>query len=369
MVSRHAALYFLLLPLVLLAGCGLFTVSPFPGFVDKTDISIDLGSRIDAITSGASPVNYDLNIVDQAGLSPRVLLLVEPPSSDPTLGFNYKGKLIFMDQDLNVLGEAATPSSLDYFAKPYAYAHDGNILAGYIVLNPVGGTTSIGSLNPAPPLGGFAFTKPTGPGAPFTYVFATPAGQYASFDLTFVGYNNSTWTIGVPQGTLAIIPQSARPDPSSPNYVNLGYQLVGLAYDSSTDEITFVFSEPAQGRILGARIGLAAATSGSGVLLPAVTGWPVGADAWPVALNQDRPELHADAGGIFMVQRDGWMTRYAWTSPDQPLAWLGSSTQIIGDRSLSRRYAFLVPQTPGLPQYMYRFDPSSRILTRYKRWW
>jgi hypothetical protein len=113
---------------------------------------------------------------------------------------------------------------------------------------------------------------------------------------------------------------------------------------------------------------LAAVTTGTGVLLPNVTSWPVGADAWPVVVSQDRPQLHADAGGIFMVQRDGWMTRYAWTVPSQALAWTGSPVQIVGDRSLSRLYAFLLPQSGG-PQYMYRFDPASRILTRYKRWW
>ena len=364
MVTRRSAL---LLPLILLAGCELFTVSPFPGFVDKTDISIDLGSRVDAITGGASPVTYDLEVVDTAGLSPRVLLLVEPPSSDPSLGFNYKGKLIFMDQDFNVLGTAGTPTSLDYFSKPYAYAHDGNVLAGYMVLSPIGGTTSVGSLNPPPPLGGFAFIVPTGPGQPFTYVFATPAGQYASFDLNYTIYNNSTWTIAG-QGTLAIIPQASRPSSSDPNYVNLGYQLLGLSYDSVTDEITFVFSEPAQGRILVARMTGAAATTGTGVLLPGAPSWPVGGGAWPLAVTVDRPQLSADAGGIFMVQRDGWMTRYTWT-PTGALAWLGSPLQIVGDRSLSRHYAFLIPQTAGLNQYMYRFDPASRILTRYRRWW
>lgn len=363
MVSKRVALSASLLSLVLFVGCELFTTSPFPGFVDQTDTSIDLGSRINSITGGVSPVTYDLNVVDEAGLSPRVLLLAEPPSSDPNQGFNYRGQLIFMDQDLNVLAQAATPTSLDYFSKPYAYAHDGNILTGYIVLSPVGGTTSVGALNPAPPLGGYAFTA-----SGYTYVFATPAGQYASFDLTFIGYNNPTWTIGVPPGTLAIIPQSATPAPSTPNYTNLGYQLLGLAYDSASDEITFVFSEPAQARIMAARMTLAAVTTGTGVLLPNVTSWPVGADAWPVVVSQDRPQLHADAGGIFMVQRDGWMTRYAWTAPSQALAWTGSPVQIVGDRSLSRLYAFLLPQSGG-PQYMYRFDPASRILTRYKRWW
>ena len=63
------------------------------------------------------------------------------------------------------------------------------------------------------------------------------------------------------------------------------------------------------------------------------------------------------------------MTRYTWTAPSQALGWSGSPVQIVGDRSLSRRYAFLIEQTGNQYQYMYRFDPSSGILTRYKRWW
>jgi hypothetical protein len=370
MVSRQTARLATLLALLCLAGCELFTVSPFPGFVSRTDISIDLGSRINAITAGVSPVNYDLNVIDQPGLPPRVLLLVEPPSSDPTLGFNYKGKLIFMDEDLNVLGQASTASSLDYFSRPYSYGRDTtgyDVLAGYTVLDSSG--NRLLTLTPTT-LEGFAFTDGT-----YNYIFSTPAGQYASFDLNFAVYTSSpSWGISpTPNGTtLAIVPPAARPSTSDPNYANLGYQLVGLAYNSSTTEITFVFSEPAQGRIVAARLGLAAAISGTpplgtGVLLPSVTSWPVAGSSWPLSVTVDRPELHADDNGFFMVQRDGWMTRCTWT-PTGALAQVGSRIQIVGDRSLNRHYAFLLPQSGG-PQYMYRFDPSSRILTRYKRWW
>jgi len=363
MVSRQAARVASLLALLFLAGCELFTGSPFPGFVDKTDISIKLGSRIQAITAGASPVNYDLNVIDYPGLPPRVLVLVEPPSSDPDLGFNYKGKLIFMDEDLNVLGEASTASSLDYFSKPYSYAADlsnvatgFNVLAGYTVLDPSG--VRVQTLTPTT-LQGFAFTDGS-----TNYIFSTPAGRYASFDLNFATYSN-IWGLLSSLQTLAIIPPSARPSTSDPNYANLGYQLVGLTSNGS--EITFVLSEPAQGRIMAARTSIATATSGTGVLLPAVTSWPVDAGSWPLSVTVDRPELHADANGFFLVQRDGWMTRYTWT-PTGSLAQVGNALKIVGDRSLSRHYAFLLPQSGG-PQYMYRFDPSSRILTRYKRWW
>ena len=38
--------------LLALAGCQIFTTTPFPAFLDKTDISLDLSSRIDAIANG-----------------------------------------------------------------------------------------------------------------------------------------------------------------------------------------------------------------------------------------------------------------------------------------------------------------------------
>ncbi len=353
MVIRHAVRVASLLALLCLAGCEIFTVSPFPGFVDKTDISMDLGSRIRAITADVGPVNYDLNVIDRAGLAPRVLLLVEPPSSDPVAGFDYKGKLVVMDKDLNVLGEASTAGSLNYFSKPYSYAADTsnvtgfNILAGYTVLDENGVRKQ--TLTPTT-LQGFAFTDGT-----TNYIFSTPAGQYASFDLNFATYSN-IWGLLSSLQTFAIIPPAARPSTSDPNYANLGYQLVGIALNGTN--ITFVLSEPSQGRIVAERTTIVSATSGSGVLS---TG------SWPLSVTVDRPELHADANGFFLVQRDGWMTRYGWT-PTGALSQVGDPKQIVGDRSLNRLYGFLLPQSGGT-QYMYRFDPSSRILTRYMRWW
>lgn len=366
MVRKPLCLALALIALLGLASCGIFSVTPFPDFVDKTDISIDLTHQINSIVGGQTNITYDLNVVDSPTLPPRVLLLVEPPSSDPNVGFDYKGKLIFMDSALNVLGMASTASSIDYFSKPYAYAHDGNVLAGYTVLTNTGGTTTV-SLS-ASGLEGFALAN----GNAETDIFATPSGQYASFDLSFIGYSTvlASWGISAGPGTLSIVPPAALPSPSDPNYANLGYQLVGQAYNAATDEVTFVLSEPAQGRIMAARIGRASATSGApGVyLLPSATSWPVPASAWPVEIDVDRPALFADVDGFFMVRRDGWMERYTWNATGTPLALVGDPVRIVGDKSLSRRYAFLVPQGGGSP-YMYRFDPSSRVLTRYRRWW
>lgn len=353
-VRRSPAILAAVLACVL-TSCEVFGVLPFPGFLDKTDISLDLGDRIRSAVGDESSLTYDLRVVTADGLDPRVLLLVEPPSSVGG-GFEYRGRLFFLDEDLTFLGEAQTASSLDYFSRPYAYAADDNILAGYTVLTPSGGDAGITLV--AHGLEGFALTNGTE-----TYIFSSPSGQYASFDLVY-RYYTTIWGIGG-EGTLKILPDASRPSAGEPNYANLGYQLVGLSYDSGTDEITFVLSEPAASRIVAARIGLGEATSGTGVLLSDPGPWPVSSSAWPVSLDADRPGVHAVSDGIFLIRRDGWMDRYGWTGTGA-LALDGAETRIVGDRSLTRKYAFLARLSNS---YMYRFDPASRILTRYRRWW
>lgn len=342
---------------VALGSCDFMGVTPFPGFVDKTDISVDLGSRIDNIVNGASSVTYDLNVVTAPSQQPRVLLLVEPQSGAGS--FNYTGQEIVMDQNLAVLGQARTASALDYFSKPYSYTHDGNIIMGYTVLTPQGQATS-GTLSTATGLEGFAFATGFNVATDATYIFATPSGSYSSFDLSWRGYNQSNWGLFA-SGTLSIIPAAQRPSSSDPNFANLGYQLVGLTYNQSTTEITFVLSKPADGTVVTARQTLANATNPATNLLPA-------SGNWDISLETDRPYLSADLAGLFLVRRDGWMDRYPWTQTGA-LSFTGSKTEIVGDRSLSRKYAFLETGSPTGPSYMYRFDPSSRILTRYRRWW
>ena len=345
-----------LLAALALTGCEIFTTTPFPGFVDKTDISIDLGPQIDAIAAGQGISSYDLQVVTSAGRQPRVLLLAEPPSSDPTVGFKYTGKIIFMDQDLNVLSVVGTQTEQDYFSKPYAYGHDGTLLAGYTGISSAG--VRLGMLSRSG-LEGFAFTDGTD-----TYLFAIPSGQYTSFELSDIGYTNPwVWTYSFLETvrTLSIIAPGSQPSSSDPNYANLGYQLVGLSYDPATTNVTFIFSKPSTGQIMAARTDLATATTVGAVLLPDES-------SWPVSMTVDRPDVHADALGFFLVRRDGWMERYTWKTSG-PLALEGDPVRIVGDRSLSRKYAFLVDQTGSTPSYMYRFDPSSRVLTRYRRWW
>ena len=347
--ARSAAAW--LVALLALAGCDVLAITPFPGFTDKTDISVDLGSRVDGISHGKDGVIYDLNVVTGFGQPPRVLLLVEPPSGDGD-GFRYTGQEIFMDQDLHVLGQAALGSTLDYFSKPYTYTHDGTILVGYSLFTAQGQAAS--PTLSATGLEGFGFTDGTR-----TYVFSTPSGAYTAFDLSWLEYDTG-WGI-LASGTLGVIPDGARPSSTDANYANLGYQLVGLAYNSSTAEITFVLSRPSTGEIVAQRVTLATALTGGAVLA-------VSNGDWPFSVEADRPSLNADTQGLFLVRRDGWAERYPWTETGT-LAGTGSRTRVVGDRSLTRRYAFLVSSTAGGPQYMYRFDPASRILTRYRRWW
>lgn len=351
MVGKVPGILAAMCMLCLLSSCDILTTTPFPGFIDKTDISIDLASHVDSIGGGKAGTSFDLAVVP--GATPRVLLLVEPPSSDSSGTFNYTGQLIFMDKDLNVVGQAATASPTDYFSKPYTYTHDGtNILAGYTVLTQDGGKTSASQSSPTG-IVGYAFATATE-----TYTFATtPSGAYASFDLTWRGYNNgSAWSIDGNSGTIAIIPQASRPSDS-----NLGYQLAGLSFNSASSEITFVFSQPSVGRVVAVRTTLAGVTSGGNPVI-----FPSG-EAWPVSIDADRPAVFADTEGLFLVRRDGWLDRQSWTQTGALS--LTGTTRIVGDKSLSRRYAFLAQQASSGPSYMYRFDPSSRILTRYRRWW
>ena len=61
------------------------------------------------------------------------------------------------------------------------------------------------------------------------------------------------------------------------------------------------------------------------------------------------------------------ITRAIGESIGVQLRLVGEKTSLAGDRYFFRHYAFLSGVTGG--EYMYRFDPSSRVLTRYTRWW
>jgi hypothetical protein len=369
MVRLHArTIVILLLPLLLVlpGSCGLLTVTPFPDFLGQTDLSVDLTEQIRIIANGETGVRYDLAVVSRPGREPRVILLVEPPSSDLDEGFIYRGQVIVLDEQLRLVGVLGPETSLDYFGRPYAYAHDGNILVSYSVIDP-NAQEVLFTVPSARGIEGYALDNGSE-----TYLFAQPSGDYAAFDLTYSAYA----TVGLEWGfallesnslNLSIIPDDQVPSSDASNFDQLGFQLIGLNYDQPTDQVTFMLSEPSQGRIVAARTYLTSATSGTGVLLEAD-------QSWPIAIAADRPDLHVDAEGFFLLRRDGWLERYQWSQTgDLTLvdaegnAADGPVTRIVGDRYLARQYAFLVRADDQ--DYMYRFDESSGVLTRYGRWW
>ncbi|NBC29222.1 MAG: hypothetical protein GVY29_04430 [Spirochaetes bacterium] len=321
---------------LVLAGCDLYNqavaaaqTTPFPQYLDETDGHIDLSDEVLATAGDSTDLSYDLAVVQRPGRESRILLLVEPPSSDPDLGFNYRGRLFLFDRELNLLSSAAPGSSFDYFGRPYTYAHDDNLLVAYTVLSQDGQETDIGTLDPNHGLEGFAFTNGTE-----TYLFASPSGEYAAFVIDYAGYNEASWGRFL-DGTLTIIPEEAQPTGEEPNISQLGYQLVGIAYNEETTEITFMLSEPSRGRVVAARTDLETATSGSGVLLPDAESWQQA--SWPVTLEVDRPDIHVDEDGFFVVRRDGWLERYSWTRQGE-LALQGERVRVVGDRSLTRQF-------------------------------
>jgi hypothetical protein len=164
------------------------------------------------------------------------------------------------------------------------------------------------------------------------------------------------------QGAVAIIPEAQQPAKSAGDYDDLGFQLLDAVYNDDTDEVTFLFSEPSREKVYAARAGLEEIRSGQRSSLVDARG------AFAVAVDADRPlDAHADRSGFFLRRRDGWLERYRWNEAGE-LSQKGSVQRIVGDRYFDRNYAFLSGVEANEPA-MYRFDPSSQILTRYGKWW
>lgn len=357
--------------------CEFFAATPFPEFLSYTDASVDLTGLVSSIVGEATSARYDLAVVSRPGLEPRVILLVEPPSFNEETDFLYEGAIVVLDAELNVIGEMQPLTAFDYFGRPFAYAHDGNILISYMVITPQADGFAFDSpLETAKGIEGYAVANDTE-----TYLFAQPSGDYAAFDLRYIAYRDSggAWGEILSEATnsltLNIISDDAVPSSDASNFDQLGFQLIGLSYNQGTDEVTFLLSVPSEGVIVGARTTLADATAdpGGNVLLPDAE-WPIEPQQWPIYVDADRPDLHVDSEGFFLLRRDGWLDRFAWTQAGElglvdsdGAATDGPVIRIVGDRYLSRQYAFLV-QSDG-DDYMYRFDESSAVLTRYRRWW
>ncbi|MFP4510896.1 MAG: hypothetical protein ACLFNQ_12310 [Spirochaetaceae bacterium] len=348
----------ILLTVTIANSCDLLSVASFPDFLAYTDISVDLGSRVDDIWSRAGSIEYRIEMVGTDTDAPRLLLLVEPPTQSTSSGFEYLGRLLVFDADLNLLNTAEPLSDLDTFGRPFVFGPDGNILAGNTILDPDGVPQDtlpfLGFEGPGVTVP--AFTDPPAVADPSIVVFSLPAGEFTGFDMQWARYTDATfpWTLQ-DQASLSILAPGNRPASASE-----GFQILDAAFHPVDDQVTLLLSQPAVQRVVAVRFDLTELLDGNlSELLPS-------GDDFRISIAADRPlDTHATAEGFFLRRRDGWLEYYRWTQQGQ-LDLVENRVRIAGDRSFNRSFAFLV--TDG-QQYMYRFDPASRILTRYRRWW
>ena len=348
-----------LLTLFAVTACDVLLTTPFPDFLGYTDITLDLGGRIDAIWSGAGSIDYRMEVVVTETDDPRLLLLVEPPTESGSSGFQYRGRLLVFDADLNLLNTTAPLTEIDTFGRPFVFGPDGNILVGNTILDGNDGSAVetlpfLGLEGPGVTVLGF--TSPPAQPDPSAVVFSLPAGEFTGFDLEWVRYSVpiDEW-LQLADGILPILPPGNRPSSAAD-----GFQVLSAAFHATDDQVTLLLSQPSVPRVVAVRFSLPALLDGTlGELVPSM-------GAFPVSIDADRPlDTHATMDGFLLRRRDGWFDYYRWT-PSGPLELVGSRQRIVGDRSFNRTFAFLAS---GGQQYMYRFDPASRILTRYRRWW
>ena len=324
--------------------------SPFPRFLAHTDRAVDLSGAIRAIQDGRPAADYTLRTISAAGGSferSRVLLLVEP-FDEANPDFGYRGRLLILDPDLNLLATAAPLNSLDTFGRPFAYGHDGRILVSNSILSPEGITEASLDFR--------GFEGPAIIDAERTIVFSlSPAGAFAGNRIAWSAYDSSggevprAWA-NVASGSFPIIADAEGSG---------GYRILD-AVRNEQGEVTFLLSEPSRQRFVAARVEIAA------IIDRSLDSLVSGADAFPVAVPADRPlDVHIDVAGFFLRLRDGWFERHGW-NPSGALSYQGK-TRLFGDRFFDRAYTFLLGSAVT-NRYMYRFDPNSRILTRYTQW-
>ena len=343
---------------VLLGGCDVISTSPAPEYLNYTEESVNLADEIERIRERPGTIDYTLDVVYTSRNEPRVLLLVEPPAGEGS-DFDYDGELLLFDRDLEQIASTTPGRELDTFGRPFSYAHDGNILVSNSILGP--GGSYLDSLT-YQGLDGPVFVDPS-PDPARSYVFSLSPGDFAGFTLRWVEYGPPPIPYPVTsQGEMAIIPEAKQPDQGTGGYDDLGFQLLDAVYNDDSDEVTFLFSEPSRERVYAARVVLEEIRSGERSSLAD------GRGAFAVAVDTDRPlDAHADRSGFFLRRRDGWLERYRWNAAGE-LSQKGSVQRIVGDRYFDRNYAFLSGVEANEPA-MYRFDPSSQILTRYGKWW
>lgn len=374
MVARARVILAILGAAFLSVGCDIVASTPFPEFLGYTDISVDLSSRIDDIWDDRGEIDYQLDVVYSTGNPARVLLVVEPPT-DAGGTFDYRGRLMLFDEDLTLITTLQPVTDLDFFSRPFAYTHapDATDSVGVILLSTMfvqpDGYLYDASLSFLGLEGPAIADQDTPPENGSTYVFSAPPGEFSTFEISWQAYGaglqvdraddpDTIYAIGsgpADSGSFAIVPSS---DQSG----DAGFQILDAIYNEATDEVTFLLSEPTAERVVAARTTLAEITGGS------ISSLASGSGGFPIEVPADRPlDYHVDEDGFFLRRRDGLLERYNWT-PTGTLRQTGSET-LTGDRYFFRQYAFLSGDSPSGSEYMYRFDPSSRILTRYKKWW
>jgi hypothetical protein len=342
--QRRAAV--ILLAATLLAGCDLLS-TPFPGFLsglEKT-VSVDVDPILNAGRT-ANGVRYDLEVIG-TGADRRLLLLVEPPNSDPSI-FSYEGRMLVMDLEMQEEIRLESGSPIDYLSRPFGYGHDGSLLLGYsIYATPLGSSLPDQSLDPPPGLEGFVTVD-----AAFTRHFALPSGRFSAFHLEMRTYNLPvpTWALEAAAQTIEIVPDGLALTEEATN-AQLGFQLLGIAREGT--KIRFLLSRPSEQEVIGVEAELAAVMdkdlSPRPVLLP-------DAAARMFTIAADRPQASVDNDGFFLLRRDGWFERYDWNGY--------LTARVTGDTSFQRQYAF---DFEG--GRFYRYDPASATLSRISGWW
>ncbi len=344
---------------VVLAGCDIVTSTPFPDFLGYTDISVNLSDEIDDIWGDRGEIEYELDVVYSATDVARVLLVVEPPAEYGD-SFEYRGRLLIFDENLDLIVELEPPSDLDFFERPFAYTHDGLIIASTMLIQPDGylyDASIVFQGLDGPAIADTANTR--------TYVFSPPAGAFSTFEIDWQEYFGTADTGTDPDtiysltasGSFPIVPPSAQSGGDES-----GYQILDAFYDEASDEVTFLLSEPTGPRVIVGRATLSDITAGT------VDSLVEGPGAFSAEVSADRPlDYHIDENGFFLRRRDGLLGWYEWNASGDISD--SESAIIAGDRYFFRQYAFLSGASPSGNEYMYRFDPDSRVLTRYTRWW
>ena len=353
---RHIARFSLAAGIALLAvSCGFLVFTPFPAFIGGVEYVLELPGISEYTTidgRNESRTRYDLAVLG-TGPSMRVLLKVEPPTS-VSGGFEYRGRIIVLDENLLPLGIIEPETTLDYLSRPYSYTHNASeILIGYSVFDDT--TFAFDEKVSQHGLTGFAVTKS---GSTTTHLFSTPSGVFSGFELHLGNYlSNNPWGVTADVTTVNILPPEDWPPADDPDFNLLGFQLLGVDYQElASDQITFLFSRPSEQYVIAVRATLADVLSGDTLNLLSSD-----ADTGVIRLDGvDRPVASVDDLGFFLLQRDGWFVRYEWDGA----AGAVESQRVVGDTSFARRYAFF---TAG--EAFYRFDPSALTLTRIKGWW